>query len=208
MTIPGPAGELEALLEFDPARKPRMTAAVCHPHPLYGGTMHNKVVFRAARAAREAGLATLRFNFRGVGASQGKHDKGIGERDDVRAALDCLSARFPSLPVCVIGFSFGSWVGLRVGAEDARVVALVGLGLPTIDSDYSYLRGVTKPKLILQGTRDPYGRREDVQAVFDSLSEPKQIHWVEGAEHFFQARLQEVRDAIHKFLLEIVLRYS
>ena len=170
--------------------------------------MHNKVVFRAARAAREAGLATLRFNFRGVGASQGKHDKGIGERDDVRAALDCLSARFPSLPVCVIGFSFGSWVGLRVGAEDARVVALVGLGLPTIDSDYSYLRGVTKPKLILQGTRDPYGRREDVQAVFDSLSEPKQIHWVEGAEHFFQARLQEVRDAIHKFLLEIVLRYS
>jgi alpha/beta superfamily hydrolase len=208
LTIPGPAGELEALLEFDPARKPRMTAAVCHPHPLYGGTMHNKVVFRAARAAREAGLATLRFNFRGVGASQGKHDKGIGERDDVRAALDCLSARFPSLPVCVIGFSFGSWVGLRVGAEDARVVALVGLGLPTIDSDYSYLHGVTKPKLILQGTRDPYGRREDVQAVFDSLSEPKQIHWVEGAEHFFQARLQEVRDAIHKFLLEIVLRYS
>jgi alpha/beta superfamily hydrolase len=208
LTIPGPAGELEALLEFDPARKPRMTAAVCHPHPLYGGTMHNKVVFRAARAAREAGLATLRFNFRGVGASQGKHDKGIGERDDVRAALDCLSARFPSLPVCVIGFSFGSWVGLRVGAEDARVVALVGLGLPTIDSDYSYLHGVTKPKVILQGTRDPYGRREDVQAVFDSLSEPKQIHWVEGAEHFFQARLQEVRDAIHKFLLEIVLRYS
>jgi alpha/beta superfamily hydrolase len=208
LTIPGPAGELESLLEFDPEREPRMTAVVCHPHPLYGGTMHNKVVFRAARAAREAGLPTLRFHFRGVGASQGTHDKGIGERDDVRAALDFLNVRFPGLPVCLMGFSFGSWVGLRVGAEDARVAALVGLGLPTIDSDYSYLHGVTKPKLIVQGTRDQYGRREDVQAVFDSLPDPKQIHWVEGAQHFFLGRLEEVRDAIHNFLLEIVPRYS
>jgi alpha/beta superfamily hydrolase len=181
-----------------------MTAVVCHPHPQFGGTMHTLVVCRAARAAREAGLPTLRFNFRGVGASQGTYDKGIGERDDVRAALDFLSARFPHLPICLMGFSFGSWVGLRVGAEDARVSALVGLGLPTLDSDYSYLRGVTKSKLIVQGTRDQYGRREDVQAVFDSLSEPKQIHWVEGAEHFFIGRLEEVRDVIHHFLREVI----
>ncbi len=183
-----------------------MTAVVCHPHPQFGGTMHNKVVFRAARAARDAGLPTLRFNFRGVGASHGAYDKGIGERDDVRAALDFLGARFPALPVCVMGFSFGAWVSLHVGAEDARVAALAGLGLPTIDSDYSYLRGVTKPKLIVQGTRDQYGHREDVQAVFESLSEPKRIHWVEGAEHFFHGRLEEVRDAIHDFLLEIIPR--
>lgn len=208
MTIAGPAGELESLLEFSPEAKPLMTAVVCHPHPLYGGTMHNKVVFRAARAAREAGLPTLRFNFRGVGKSQGNYDKGVGERDDARAALDFLSARFPKLPICVMGFSFGAWVGLRAGAEDARAAALVALGLPTIDSDFSYLGGVTKPKLIVQGTRDQYGRREDVQAVFDSLAEPKQIHWVEGAEHFFDGKLEEVRTVIHAFLADLISRQA
>lgn len=164
--------------------------------------MHNKVVFRAARAARDAGLPVLRFNFRGVEKSEGVHDKGIGEREDVRAALDFLTQRFSNIPLCVMGFSFGSWVGLRVGAEDRRVVALVGMGFPTIDSDFEYLRGATKPKLIVQGTQDRYGRREDVQAVFDSLSEPKQIHWVEGADHFFNGRLAEVKSAIQAFLLE------
>jgi uncharacterized protein len=206
--ISGPAGELESILEFDPETTPRVTAVVCHPHPLYGGTMHNKVVFRAARAAREAGLPTLRFNFRGVGESQGTHDAGHGERDDVRAALDYLDQRFPRLPACLMGFSFGSWVGLRVGAEDSRTAALVGMGLPTIDSDFGYLRGVTKPKLIVQGTRDQYGRREDVQAVFDALAGPKQIHWVEGADHFFSGRLEEVQGVIHGFLIEITARLS
>ena len=201
--IPGPAGNLEALLEIDSPNPPGLAALVCHPHPLYGGAMHNKVVFRAGRAARDAGLVVLRFNFRGVGKSQGTHDRGIGEREDARAALDFLGGRFPGLPVCVIGFSFGSWVGLRVGAEDARVVALVGMGLPTIDSDFGYLNGVRKPKLIIQGTRDQYGHREDVQAVFESLSPPKQIHWVEGADHFFADRLDEVQNAILAFLREI-----
>jgi uncharacterized protein len=208
LTIPGPAGELESLLEFSPVGKPRMTAVVCHPHPLYGGTMHNKVVFRVARAARETGLPTLRFNFRGVGGSRGAYDKGVGELDDVRAALDFLSARFPKLPICVMGFSFGAWVGLRAGAGDARAAALVALGLPTIDSDFSYLRAVTKPKLILQGTRDQYGRREDVQAVFDSLAEPKQIHWVEGAEHFFEGKLEEVGTVIREFLAGLISRQT
>jgi uncharacterized protein len=206
LTIPGPAGGLESLLEYDPTQKALLTAVVCHPHPLYGGTMHNKVVFRLARAAREAGLPTLRFNFRGVGASQGTHDKGVGELEDVRAALDYLSARFPGLPAAVAGFSFGSWVGLRAGAKDARVAALVGLGLPADSSDFSFLSGMTKPKLIVQGTRDQYGRREEVQAVFDMLSEPKRIHWVEGAEHFFTGKLEEVRHVVHAFLSNVVLR--
>ncbi len=170
--------------------------------------MHNKVVFRAAKTSREAGLPTLRFNFRGVGKSQGAHDKGIGEREDVRAALAYLGGRLPGLSVCLMGFSFGAWVGLRVGAEDARVAALVGMGLPTIDSDFDYLRGVTKPKLIIQGTRDRYGRREDVQAVFDSLSEPKKIHWVEEADHFFTGRLEEVQTALYLFLRDIARRFS
>jgi alpha/beta superfamily hydrolase len=206
LTIPGPSGGLESILEYDPAHEPLMTAVVCHPHPLYGGTLHNKVVFRIARAAREAGLPTLRFNFRGVGKSAGVHDNGVGERDDVRAALDFLRARFPHLPSTVAGFSFGSWVGLLVGAEDLRVAALVGLGLPVTDTDFSFLYSVTKPKLIVQGTRDQYGHREDLQAVFDKLAEPKQIHWVENAEHFFTGKLEEVRNVIHAFLSNVVQR--
>jgi uncharacterized protein len=208
LLIPGPAGTLEALLDFNPKMTPRLGAVICHAHPLYSGTMHNKVVFRAARAAREAGLPALRFNFRGVERSEGVHDKGMGECDDVRAALDFFGHRFPELPVCVMGFSFGAWVGLRVGAEDARAIALVGLGLPTIDSDFAYLRGVTKSKLIVQGTRDRYGRREDVQAVFDSLAEPKHIHWVEDVDHFFTGKLAEVQSVLHAFLRDTAERIA
>lgn len=195
---------MESILEFDPAVQPLMTAVVCHPHPLYGGAMHNKVVFRCARAARSAGMAALRFNFRGVGRSQGVYNRGIGERGDVTAAIDYLSSRFGELPACVLGFSFGAWVGLRVGGADARVKALVGLGLPANDLDFSYLSGVTKPKLIVQGSQDQYGRRDGVQAVFDGLAGPKQIHWVEGADHFFTGRLEEVEPVVHAFLSRIV----
>ncbi len=182
-----------------------MTAVVCHPHPLYGGAMHNKVVFRAARAARAAGMPALRFNFRGVAKSQGKHDHGIGEQGDVLAAFDYLDARFGNRPACVLGFSFGAWVGLRVGAQDARVAALVGLGFPTSDLNFDYLREVTKPKLIVQGSRDQYGWRDSAQALFDSIPEPKQIHWVEGADHFFTGHLDEVEPVVRDFLKEIVL---
>lgn len=208
LMIPGPAGELEALLEWAPEARPALAALACHPHPLYGGTLHNKVVFRAAKAALTQGVPALRFNFRGVGKSQGTHDKGAGELDDVRAALDFLSERFPGLPVLLMGFSFGCWVGLRAGARDARVEAMAGLGLPTIDSDFSSLRGVTKPKLIVQGTRDQYGERSSVQAVFDSLAEPKQIHWVEGADHFFTGRLAEVQSVLEAFVRETLGRVS
>lgn len=204
LIIPGPAGDLESLLEFDPETQPRMTAVVCHPHPLYGGAMHNKVVFRAARAARAAGMPALRFNFRGVGKSQGKHDQGNGEQGDVLAALDYLAARFGDRPACVLGFSFGAWVGLRVGARDSRVAALVGLGFPTSDLNFDYLRDVTKPKLIVQGSNDQYGWRATVQAIFDPLPEPKQIHWVEGADHFFTGHLDEVESVVHNYLKGIV----
>ena len=124
-------------MEWNPQVTPRHVALVCHPHPLYGGTMHNKVVFRAAKAALLSGLPTLRFNFRGAGKSVGTFTGGDGEREDVRAALDYLAAHFPGLPVCLMGFSFGSWVGLAVGATDSRVSTLVGLGVPV---DTSQLR--------------------------------------------------------------------
>jgi alpha/beta superfamily hydrolase len=188
------------MLEWDPQGKPRFAAVVCHPHPLHGGTMHNKVVFRAAKAAWQAGLPTLRFNFRGVGKSTGSFSDGIGEREDVTAALDYLGTRFPAVPVCLIGFSFGASVGLRVGANDPRVVALVGLGVPVASTNMDFLRGVLKPKLIIQGTRDQFGSRAQVESFYGLLSEPKQIHWVQNADHFFTGKLEEVQRAIREFL--------
>jgi hypothetical protein len=198
--ISGPDGLLQALLEWDPRATPRRVALVCHPHPLYGGTMHNKVVYRAAKAALMSGLPTLRFNFRGVGKSVGTFDGGVGEREDVRAALDYLSTAFPGLPVCLMGFSFGAWVGLAAGAADSRVSTLVGLGMPVGPANFNFLREVRKPKLILQGTHDEFGPRAQVAEWFDTLAEPKQIHWVEGADHFFTGKLDEVQEVLREFL--------
>jgi hypothetical protein len=191
---------VEALMEWNPQVTPRQVALVCHPHPLYGGTMHNKVVFRAAKAALLSGLPTLRFNFRGAGKSTGTFTGGDGEREDVRAALDYLAAHFPGLPVCLMGFSFGSWVGLAVGATDARVSTLVGLGIPAGSLDFDFLRDVRKPKLLLQGTRDEFGLVAQVSELYRSLAEPKQIHWVEGADHFFAGKLDEVQEVLQQFL--------
>ncbi len=162
------------------------------------------MVFRAAKAAHELRVPTLRFNFRGVGKSQGSFAEGAGEREDVRAALNYLQARFPEASLCVMGFSFGALVGLAVGAADPRVTALVGLGLPTAFEKQNFLLGVRKPKLIVQGTHDEYGPREQVNALFASLQEPKRLHWVEGADHFFEGKLDAVQAAVRSFLEEII----
>jgi hypothetical protein len=165
--------------------------------------MHNKVVYRATKAALQAGLPALRFHFRGVGKSAGTFAHGIGEREDVHAALDFLAARFPAAPLCLIGFSFGAWVGLEVGAADARVRVLVGLGIPTATADMSFLLQSSQAKLIVQGTRDEYGPRLQVQSLFDSLPEPKRLHWVEDADHFFTQKLDEVQAVVREFLEEV-----
>src|ERR1051326_5967971 len=130
--IPAPHGRLEGLLRLpdEAAEPPRLAAVVCHPHPLFGGTMHNKTVFRLATALNEVGIPTLRFNFRGVGLSSGSYDEGRGEQDDIRSALDELEQRFPNVALCVAGFSFGAWTGLAVGCAEARVRQLVGVGVP------------------------------------------------------------------------------
>ena len=166
--------------------------------------MHTKIVFRAAKAALSVGLPTLRFNFRGVGQSAGVFDEGNGERDDVRAALDFLSGRFPALPLVLMGFSFGSWVGLAVGATDSRVTALAGLGVPVSSSDMSFLAGVVKPKLIVQGTQDVYGPRERVERLYATLAPPKSIAWIGGADHFFTDHLSEAQAAVRLFLQGLV----
>jgi alpha/beta superfamily hydrolase len=200
--LTGTAGQLEALLWTVPIADPPLVAVVCHPHPLFGGTMHNKVVYQAAKALHLRNIPVLRFNFRGAGQSEGVHDRGTGEQDDVRAALDYLSGEFPQRPILLAGFSFGSMVGLRVGCADSRVSDLIGLGIPVDRSDLAYLRDCTKPKLIIQGGNDQFGSRVNVEALFATLPAPKKLVFVEGADHFFTGQLDKVRAAIDEWLDE------
>ncbi|HEX5410459.1 MAG TPA: alpha/beta family hydrolase [Terriglobia bacterium] len=204
LTIPGPTGNLEALLEWSPEWNPRQLAVICHPHPLYGGSMHNKVVFRAAKAATNTAIPALRFNFRGVGHSEGEHAGGIGERDDARAALDYLTTRFPRTPVVTMGFSFGSVVALFVGSSDQRVNSVVGIGLPINSADFNFLLEVRKPKLIVQGTQDRFGSMDRVSQLFSSLKQPKRLRFVDGADHFLTGRLHDLGLEIEEFLQGIL----
>jgi alpha/beta superfamily hydrolase len=194
----GPAGRLEALLNTGAPSAP-YSVLVCHPHPLGGGTMHNKVVYHTMKAFVGLGLPVLRFNFRGTGLSEGKHDHGHGEQDDVRAALEWLDQRFQR-PILFAGFSFGSYVGTRACCPDSRVKGEVVLGLPVHaegrDYAFDFLSGCDKPKLFISGTRDQYGPKQQVEAVFANASAPKQLVWIEGADHFFMGRLEEVQRAI------------
>jgi alpha/beta superfamily hydrolase len=204
VVIPGPAGRLEALLWSHARHNPSIAAVVCHPHPLFGGTMHNKVVYQVARTLDRLGVPSLRFNFRGVGTSEGKHDKGRGEQDDVRAALDFLTGKFPGVPLLVTGFSFGCVVGLRVGCEDSRVIELAGLGAPVGDSDLSYLSACAKPKLFIQGENDQYGAPATLEALVKSFPEVSRretrIVVVSSADHFFAGYLDEVDTALASWL--------
>ncbi len=193
-------GQLEALLK-EPAGAARGAVVVCHPHPLHGGTMHTKAVYRAAQAFNDAGLVALRFNFRGVGTSTGSHDQGVGERDDLREALDWLEAEYPDLPLLVGGFSFGSMVGLSVGADDERVVALLGLGLP-VDMDrydYSFLAEAKKPILVVQGENDEFGAGDTVAALLSELGAHITLVRIPGTDHYFTDRLDELRATIRGY---------
>jgi alpha/beta superfamily hydrolase len=200
--LSGPAGRLEALLWTTSNEHPAFSALVCHPHPLYGGTMHNKVVYQAAKALHQSGAPVLRFNFRGTGQSEGVHDQGRGEREDVRAALDYLSIEFPAVPILLAGFSFGSSVGLRVGCGDARVTEVIGLGLPVDNVDMSFLQSCNKPKLILQGGNDQFGAREKLEALYATLPEPKKLVIFNGADHFFAGALPKMGAAIEEWVAE------
>ncbi|HET7258596.1 MAG TPA: alpha/beta family hydrolase [Candidatus Acidoferrum sp.] len=180
----------------------RMAAVVCHPHPLFGGTMHNKVVYQAAKALDALGLPVLRFNFRGAGMSEGKHDRGEGERGDVRAALDFLAAEYPAIPLLLAGFSFGCWVGLRAGCEDARVTSLIGLGAPVNNADFSYLKECGKPKLFVHGRKDQFGDAEKLRSLVNSLPGENKLVVVENADHFFAGKLNELHAAITNWMQE------
>jgi alpha/beta superfamily hydrolase len=206
--LEGPAGRLEAILNAG-AENPTHAAIVCHPHPLFGGTLHNKVVFHTMKALHSFGFPVLRFNFRGTGLSQGEHDHGAGEVDDVRTALDWLDREF-HLPLIFAGFSFGAAVGLRAASSDDRVHALIGIGVPVApvaaDTEeprvytFDFLRDLTKPKLFVSGARDQFGPRTKLEALIAFVPEPKKLVVIEGADHFFEGRLRELREAIEAWV--------
>jgi len=203
--LEGPAGRLEAIL-WTPSSsaRPPLAAVVCHPHPLFGGTMHNKVVYQAAKSLDTRGIPVLRFNFRGAGLSAGVHDRGQGEKEDVRAALDFLAGECPGVPMLVAGFSFGAWVGLRVGCEDPRVSHLIGLGLPVNSTDFSFLRHCNKPKLFVHGSNDEHGAITKVKALIPTLPGENQLVVVESVDHFFAGKLDELNAAITNWLSDSV----
>jgi len=201
--LTGPVGRLEALLN---AGSPTAThaALVCHPHPLFGGTRHNSVVFHAMKALNSFGFPVLRFNFRGTGLSEGEHAHGVGEVEDVRAALDWIEKEF-NLPTIFTGFSFGAAVGVRAAYSDDRVTALIALGLPAVPVedriyDFEFLRQSTKPKLFVSGSRDQFGPPGKLEALVDTFAEPKKLVRIEAGDHFFEGRLREMRDAIETWV--------
>jgi uncharacterized protein len=203
LLIPAPHGKLEAIIKAPREQAQlRGVALVLHPHPQHGGTMHNKVVFRAASALNDAGLVSLRINFRGVGQSTGTHDEGIGEREDVLAALDYLSHEYPDQEITLAGFSFGSRVGLDVGMSDNRVVRLIGLGVPVSMYDVSFLENCRKPILFVHGDHDEFGSVEDLRRLVSRLPAEAQAQLVviEDADHFFEGHLDEMKRAITEWL--------
>jgi len=214
--LDGPAGRLEALLNAG-AENATHAVVVSHLHSLFGGTLHNKVVFHTMKALNGFGFPVLRFNFRGAGLSHGDHDHGDGEVEDVRAALVWLDAEF-HLPLIFAGFSFGAAVGLRAASSDARVKALIGVGTPVApvaaDSEaprvykFDFLRECVKPKLFVSGARDQFGPRARLEELLASLPEPKKLVVIEGADHFFEGRLRELREAIATWVEEEILQQA
>jgi alpha/beta superfamily hydrolase len=211
--IDGPAGRLEALLNAG-GDNATHAAVVCHPHPLFGGTLHNKVVFHTMKALNSFGFPVLRFNFRGTGLSHGEHDNGNGEVEDVRTALGWLDAEF-HLPLIFAGFSFGAAVGLKAASSDARVKALIAVGTPVVPVaaeaeaprvyTFDFLRDCVKPKLFVSGARDQFGPRAKLEALVASVAEPKKLVVIEGADHFFEGRLRELREAIESWVRQRIV---
>jgi alpha/beta superfamily hydrolase len=209
--IPAPHGRLEAIWKEPRAASPRGVALVLHPHPLHGGTMHNKVVFRTARGLEDAGVATLRVNFRGVGHSTGEHTGARGgEQEDARLALDFLTEKHPRLPVFLAGFSFGARVGLEVGTRDPRVGFLIGVGtpvsIPEREYDFSFLDECRKPLLLVHGERDEFGSVADLRALAARLPEEAQarVQIIPNAGHLFDEQLEELRRAVAEWAAEML----
>jgi alpha/beta superfamily hydrolase len=194
--INGPAGRLEALLEEPGDHEPVEAALVCHPHPQYGGTMHNKVVHRIARGLRRAGAVVLRFNYRGVNLSEGKYDGGVGEVEDARAALSLLLSHYPRLPFTLAGFSFGSRIALKLGCQRLGARRVIAVGFPTKMRDTSFLDECTVPRIFVQSSNDEFGPIADWKPFVESLSGEKSAIVIEARDHFFDSGLEELENSI------------
>ena len=199
----GPAGRLEAL--YRELQDPAAVAVVCHPLPTGGGTLHNKVVFRAARGLEAANVATLRFNFRGVGTSGGKFDNGDGEQDDVTAAIDWARRKHPDKKLIVGGFSFGSWVSTRVACERTDVDAMFLIGTPINKYDFSYLRHCERPMLFIHGTQDEHGDIDKLDKLVPTIRNAESVT-VTGADHFFTKQLEALEETIKAWAEELLER--
>jgi alpha/beta superfamily hydrolase len=201
--LKGPAGRLEALLD-EPDTPPRAAVVFAHPLPTHGGTMHTKAVFQGAKGLVRARCAVLRFNFRGVGRSEGTFDQGPGEMEDFRAALDYVAARYPGLPLWAAGFSFGAWIALETGARDDRVTVLIGIAPPVTRSgyDFSDTRRSTKPKFFVQGEADEICSIQDMWKFYGELPEPKELVVIDAADHLFDGHTSEVGEALEDLLAD------
>ena len=170
--------------------------------------MHNKVVYRIAKTFQMSGFAVLRFNFRGAGKSQGEHAKGAGEQDDLRAAMRFILERYPGVELWLAGFSFGAWVMLRAACEDSRVHAFVAAGTPVSKYELKEAESCVVSKLFVQGSLDEFGKVEDLKEFFGRLKDPKELTIIEGADHFFEGRLDELGRIVGEFIAADVGRIS
>lgn len=195
------AGKLEAL--YRELQDPAAVAVVCHPHPMGGGTLHNKVVFRAARGLEAANVATLRFNFRGVGTSGGKHDEGEGEIEDVNAAIDWIRKKHPGKKLIAGGFSFGSWVASRAACERPEVDAIFLIGTPVNKYDFGYLRHCEKPILFFHGTQDEHGDVAKLEKLAQTVRNAESVI-VTGADHFFTRQIEAVEETMRTWAEELI----
>ena len=198
LSLSGPAGQLQALLEEPDDKEPRLAAVVCHPHPLFGGTMHNKVVYRIARGLRRAGIVVLRFNFRGVGQSHGEHGHMTGEIEDARAALSYLRARYPELPFALAGFSFGSRAIMQLGCEIGGARFLLAAGLAMRMGPSNFLADCRTPKIFVHSTHDQFGPLPEFEQLYTQVAEPKQLILIESADHFFAGALEELEERVRE----------
>lgn len=210
----GPAGRLESILSLPAARGVtaeglvatgaplgiRAAMVMGHPHPQFGGTMHTKGVYHATKGLTRIGCAVLRFNFRGVGKSEGTWDEGRGERDDFRAALDVMASRYPGVPLWAGGMSFGSWVGLNVGVDDPRVSTLLGVACPVNKWDFELVAPSTKSKFFIHGEMDEICGFKEINAFYARSAEPKELVIIDGSDHLFNGVVSEVADAVEELL--------
>jgi len=201
LDLTGPVGRLEALLDA-PAGKPKAAVVFAHPLPTHGGTMHTKAVYQGTKGLVRAGCVVLRFNFRGVGGSEGTFDGGAGEGGDYTAALDYLAAHNSGLSLWAAGFSFGAWIALETGAVDDRVTALIGIAPPVTKAayDFSNTTRSTKPKFFVQGEADDICPVQDMWAFYGGLPEPKELVIIDGADHLFDGHTTEVGEALDDLL--------